>query len=152
MGRDIGKGLITFIQSFKTSSIKELESKMSDWYETEKLRAEDSGNEGKFESLSDKYDSVNIFIEQTSGDSVVNLINKIEELFSDDENTGCISLATVHKSKGLEWNKVFILDNHRFFPKWVSKEWMKVQENNIVYVAVTRAKKNLVYIKSGSWK
>ena len=27
-----------------------------------------------------------IFIKQTSGDSVVNLIDKIEELFSDDEN------------------------------------------------------------------
>ena len=152
LGRDIGKGLITFIKSFKTSSIKELESKMSDWYETQKLKAEEDGNEAKFESLSDKYDSVHIFIKQTSGDSVVNLIDKIEELFSDDENSGCISLATIHKSKGLEWNKVFILDRHRFFPKWAKKDWMKVQENNIVYVAITRAKKNLIYIQSNNWK
>ena len=50
----------------------------------------------------------------------------------------------IHKSKGLEWNKVFILDRHRFFPKW-AKRLMKVQENNIVYVAITRQKR-ILYI------
>lgn len=151
LGRDIGAGLITFIKSFKTSSIKELVQKMSDWYDTEKLKAEESGNESKFESQSDKYESVLIFIEQVDGDSVTNLIDCIESLFSDDE-TQNLTLATIHKSKGLEWHNVFILDKDRFFPKWAKKPWMIEQERNIVYVAVTRAKRNLTYIRGSAWK
>lgn len=152
LGRDIGKGLITFIKSFKTSSIRDLESKMSDWLETQRVKAEQDGEEAKMESSLDKYESVSIFIKQVVGDSVVNLIAKIEDLFSDESESGAITLCTIHKSKGLEWNTVFILDEHRFFPKWARKDWMQVQERNIVYVAITRAKKNLYYIKSKSWK
>lgn len=151
LGRDIAAGLVTFIKSFKTNSIKELCSKMSDWYDTEKMKADESGEEAKFESMSDKYESVLIFIEQVVGDSVTNLIDAIESLFSDDE-TQNLTLATVHKSKGLEWKNVFILDKNRFFPKWAKQQWMIEQERNIVYVAVTRAKRNLTYITSGSWK
>lgn len=150
LGRDIGAGLVSFIKSFKTSSIKELCSKMSDWYDTEKMKAEENGNEAKFESQSDKYESVLVFIDQVTGDSVINLIDCIESLFSDDE-TQNLTLATIHKSKGLEWNNVFILDRHRFFPKWAKQPWMVEQERNIVYVAITRAKRNLTYITSGSW-
>ena len=151
LGRDIGAGLISFIKSFKTNSISELESEMSSWYEIQKAKAEKDGNESKFESSTDKYDSVKIFIDQIDNDSVTNLIECIESLFSDEEDSN-LTLATIHKSKGLEWNKVFILDKHRFFPRWARKEWMKIQERNIVYVAITRAKKSLNYILSGTWK
>ena len=34
---------------------------MSDWYNTQKAKAEQDGNEAKFESSTDKFDSVNIF-------------------------------------------------------------------------------------------
>ena len=151
LGRDIGAGLISFIKFFKTSSISDLQNKMDDWYETQKMKAEQDGNESKFESSTDKYDSVNIFIDQIDNDSVANLISLIEDLFSDEENSN-LTLATIHKSKGLEWNKVFILDRHRFFPPWARKDWMKIQERNIVYVAITRAKKSLNYIVAGNWK
>jgi len=151
LGRDIGAGLVSFIKSFKTNSISDLEDKMEEWYQKQVDNASKNGNEQKLESANDKVESIKIFIEQVIGDSVTNLISCIEDLFSDDVN-GNITLATVHKSKGLEWNNVFILDKNRFFPKWAKKEWMKIQERNIVYVAVTRAKKNLVYIKSNSWK
>jgi DNA helicase-2/ATP-dependent DNA helicase PcrA len=152
LGRDIGAGLITFIKSFKTSSIKELENKMYDWFELQKRKSEETGNESLLDSSSDKYDSVNIFIAQVYGDSVVNLISKIEELFNDEEKNGAITLCTVHKSKGLEWRNVFILDSYRFMPKWARKDWMREQETNIKYVALTRAKRNLAYINLNSWK
>jgi superfamily I DNA/RNA helicase len=58
----------------------------------------------------------------------------------------------VHRSKGLEFVKVFILDEHRFFPKFAKLPWMIEQERNLKYVAVTRAKQDLVFINSNSWK
>ena len=51
---------------------------------------------------------------------------------------GRIKLMTVHKSKGLEFNNVFILE-----PDDIGEEG---QENNIRYVAQTRAKQRLTYI------
>lgn len=56
-----------------------------------------------------------------------------------------ITLTTAHKSKGLEWDRVFILDPNQFdpnSPKNVTQE-QKQQEKNAKYVAFTRAKKSL---------
>lgn len=49
-------------------------------------------------------------------------------------------LSTVHKAKGLEADNVFILATERMPNKRLGSE-----ENNICYVAITRAKKNLYY-------
>ena len=50
-------------------------------------------------------------------------------------------LSTVHKAKGLEADNVYILATDRMpHPKGGS------EENNICYVAITRAKKTLLYV------
>lgn len=153
IGRDIGKGLISLIKSLRPKDMADLDTKLTEWCDREisKLSAKE-GNESKIEAIQDRVDCIKIFIEQSSaGISIPQLISHIESFFSDDKN-GNLTLATCHKSKGLEWDKVFILDRSRFFPKWARKEWMKEQEKNLVYVAITRAKHDLVYISSDSWK
>jgi ATP-dependent exoDNAse (exonuclease V) beta subunit len=57
----------------------------------------------------------------------------------------------VHKAKGLECPRVFILDPHRMPSKWARQQWMQRQEVNIQYVAVTRAKSELYYIRLDQW-
>lgn len=153
LGRDIGKGLITLIKSMRAKDVSDLNTKLSDWSDAEINRiSSKSGNEGKIEAINDKVDCIQIFISQSpAGTTIPQIIQKIESFFSDEAN-GNITLATCHKSKGLEWDKVFILDRHRFFPKWATKDWMQEQEKNLVYVAYTRAKNDLVFISSSSWK
>ena len=81
------------------------------------------------------------------------LLAKIELTFTDEPNTSRLTLSTVHKAKGLEFETVFILDFDKYMPsKWAAQDWQKVQERNLIYVAVTRAKNKLVYIYSDSWK
>jgi superfamily I DNA/RNA helicase len=75
----------------------------------------------------------------------------IDSMFSnaDDKTTrrDLLTLCSVHKSKGLEWERVFLLGRQDFMPsKWAKKDWMKIQENNLVYVAITRAKLHLVEV------
>ena len=153
MGRDIGKGLITLIKNMKAKDIVSLDEKLTEWSDNEISRlASKQGNESKIESITDKVDCIKIFISQsTPGMTISQLISKVEAFFSDEPN-GNLTLATCHKSKGLEWHKVFILDEHRFFPKWAKKDWMIEQEKNLKYVAITRAKNDLVYISSTGWK
>jgi len=153
LGRDIGKGLISLIKTLKAKTIIELDQKLDEWSDKEMSRLSGKGeNESKMDSVTDKVDCIKIFISQaTAGQSVQDLIAKIDLFFSDEAN-GNITLCTIHRGKGKEWDKTFILDEHRFFPKWAKKEWMKIQERNIVYVAITRAKESLIYINSGCFK
>ena len=55
--------------------------------------------------------------------------------------------ATIHKSKGLECERVFILcPDKMMLDRAMQIEWMAEQERNLVYVAYTRAKNYLGFI------
>lgn len=151
-GRDIGKGLTSQIKSLKAMSIDDLDTKLDDWASKEVMRLSGKqGNESKIESVNDKLECIKIFIGQaTTGMSVNDLIARIESFFSDEPN-GNIVLSSIHRAKGLEFKRTFILDKHRFNPKWVKRDWQKIQEQNVIYVAVTRAIENLIYISGGQW-
>ncbi|MCH7726076.1 MAG: ATP-dependent helicase, partial [Planctomycetes bacterium] len=67
---------------------------------------------------------------------------------------------TVHRAKGLEWERVFILDPGLIPSIWSVRaykkdpdrySWMMQEEANIRYVAITRAMKELTYITSKGW-
>ena len=73
------------------------------------------------------------------------LINRIDSIFSDKETDG-ISLSTIHKAKGLENDRVFILCKSLMPSKYANKDWEKEQEKNLEYVAYTRAKKSLIFL------
>lgn len=72
------------------------------------------------------------------------LKNKIREIFKEDSKGVCIS--TIHKSKGLEADNVYIVCHSSMPSKNCHHEWEKIQEKNLVYVAYTRAKKVLGFI------
>lgn len=73
------------------------------------------------------------------------LLAKIDIIFSDEEKDG-ICLSTIHKAKGLEADNVYILCRSLIPSKYARKEWEIVAEDNLLYVALTRAKKRLNYI------
>ena len=56
---------------------------------------------------------------------------------------GNVTLSTVHKSKGAEYEHVIIIDPHLIR---VGSE--EKQEDNLLYVAQTRAKETLRYCRS----
>jgi len=64
---------------------------------------------------------------------------------SSEENQDQVNLMTVHNAKGLEFHTVFIVGmNEDVFPHYFAKEEDSIEEERrLVYVAITRAKKNL---------
>lgn len=81
---------------------------------------------------------------------LMKMVNSIDELkqliggiFKENVTEGII-LSTIHKAKGLEANRVFIVRPDEI-PLGVAKGWMYQQELNLKYIAITRAKKELVY-------
>ncbi|MCD8206605.1 MAG: ATP-dependent helicase [Bacteroidales bacterium] len=72
------------------------------------------------------------------------LIRHIGEVFRNDSEGVCLS--TIHKAKGLECDNVYIVCRSTMPSKLAKKVWELKQEENLIYVAYTRAKKVLGFI------
>jgi superfamily I DNA/RNA helicase len=70
--------------------------------------------------------------------------NKITKMFKKSNNTAVLS--TVHKSKGFENSRVFILRPDLLPLDKGDKYWENIQEKNLEYVAYTRAINELIFI------
>ena len=73
---------------------------------------------------------------------------QIHELFKD--KVDAISLMTIHKAKGLENKRVFYIEKfngEQLIPsKYATQPHELQQENNALFVALTRAKEQLIYV------
>lgn len=148
LGREIGQGLITLITKQKAKGIDALEEKLEAFMQRETAKWLAKDREDKVQALQDRIACIHTVISHLDENhrTVPALIQRLEELFSD--SNGRVTLCTVHKAKGLEWNRVFLLYPNVLMPSpWARQEWQKVQENNLIYVAYTRAKQELVFIK-----
>jgi hypothetical protein len=72
------------------------------------------------------------------------LVAKIEKIFMEDGEGICLS--TIHRAKGLESDRAFILCRSCMPPKREKREWEMEEENNLIYVAYTRAKHVLGFV------
>jgi DNA helicase-2/ATP-dependent DNA helicase PcrA len=95
-------------------------------------------------SYSDRYDSVESFVNDLSLQSSA---AEYTEAGQDDEGAALV-LSSVHQAKGLEWRKVFIigLNEGQFPPARVFKADDIEEERRIFYVAVTRARQEVVLL------
>ena len=147
-GRDIGRGLITLINKMKCHSVQELIQKIDEWKhkERDKELAKRNPSEQKIQAIEDKADCLTCFTDRC--DRVEQVIAKIESIFTDDKNSTGIRLSSIHKAKGLEAKRVFILQAEGMCGPPMDKlmDWEREQEMNLRYVAVTRAIEELVYV------
>lgn len=95
----------------------------------------------KLEFLHKKYE-----LWKSDCSTLFEILKKIKEYISAKDNA--IRLSTIHRAKGLENNRVFILnfDELPFF-KLQQKEWERIQEINLKYVAITRALSELYLVE-----
>ena len=78
------------------------------------------------------------------------LLSHIDEIF--DETREGVILSTIHKAKGLEADNVYILCNSSMPSSLAKKDWEKNAEQNLIYVAYTRAKNKLGFISEDEIK
>lgn len=73
---------------------------------------------------------------------------KRKELYEKEKEVEkkAITLSTVHRAKGKEFDNVFILCNSILSSPMAKTEWEKEEEKNVVYVAYTRAIKTLNFV------
>jgi len=154
-GKDIGKGLRTLIDKLEERAVQRLDAAARAQYpdelaiireelgiygreEAERLLKLEEKGEGRVQNLMDKCACMMEFI--TNAKTVQQIRENLEELFKDDDEANAVVLGTVHRTKGLEANRVFVLAPELLPHPLARKQWEKEGEKNICWIASTRAK------------
>lgn len=151
-GRDIGEGLVQLAQHWKNiKSLGVLVDKVREYQESEVEKALNKKQQAKAQAIEDKCQTLCLIAEKLISDGkldVLDLVQFVRGLFGDTpegEKPKVLTLSTVHKSKGREWDRVYVLGRSELMPsKYAKQPWQLEQERNLEYVAVTRAKRELV--------
>ncbi len=93
--------------------------------------------------INDQYECIESLMDGVS--TVPELIARIDSLFGDTPPGGdnrTITLSSIHKAKGLEAERVYLLQD-TLYP---GGDKTRIEEANLEYVGVTRAKRTLVMV------
>lgn len=151
MGRDIGKGLVALSKKIvpkADASVAECKLKITEWMETECDTLRANGKEEKVSAVQDRGECLLAVCEAEGVRNAGDLRKRLEDLFARDR--GSVTLATIHRSKGLERDVVVHLDPWRIPSKYAKRALslgdpsQMEQEKNLRYVCETRAKRELV--------
>lgn len=142
-GRDIGKGLAALVKKSHATYTLDLIRWLDDWKDAEIQKAYKLHADGLIQFIQDKFYTLEALTDGTT--LVADVIARCEEMFS-DEKAGIV-LSTVHRAKGLEADRVFILRPDLIPHPAAKSAEDQAQESNLEYVAVTRAKKELIYVQ-----
>jgi superfamily I DNA/RNA helicase len=148
-GREIGEGLKTLARRWKVRNFDQLLERLGKYEAKEVAKFQKKEQPTRVQGVQDKCQCLRTLITRTievgyTGDCVAALCAQIESIFADNVNGGHVVLTSIHKSKGREWNKVFWLQTGA--STLAKQEWEQVQENNLCYVAATRAKAELILV------
>jgi superfamily I DNA/RNA helicase len=148
-GRAIGEGLVRLVDRWKITTVDAFIRRLEDYKAREIQKAMAKGNEAKVEEVTDRVETL-LQICQAVTAKGLHSLNDVRQfifaLFSDDVK-GVLTLATYHRSKGREWTRVFLWEHSKRCPSRAARqEWQKLQEQNLAYVAITRAKHTLAYV------
>lgn len=143
-GRDLGVGLVALINKLRATDINTLIEKARQWGDTQAVKALAAGKSAQaVQAIEDKAETIICFAEECA--TVAEVLNKIENMFSDQTPHNVILLSTVHKAKGLEAHRVVIIAPDLLPAPWAKSEKEQEQERNIKYVAITRALDTLIF-------
>lgn len=152
-GKDIADMLISTIENSGAKTIDELLVYLQE-YRNKTIKAictnckceeNDAKEKPKYIKVDDNCKCIENLC--TSAKSVKELVLTLKAMFSEERKKGAIMLSTIHKSKGLEADRVLILTPNKLPLKWKDqRDWQLEQELNLKYVALTRAKKELIFV------
>lgn len=151
-GREIGSGLKALASRWKVRSFDAMVNKLEKFKEKEVLKYTEKEQPSKVQAVEDKVECLMVIIERcrkkadATGSVVDQVCAEIDGIFSDDVSAKFVVLSTIHKSKGREWPNVFWLQTGP--SKWAKQQWEMEQENNLCYVATTRAQECLTLVNA----
>ncbi len=148
-GRDVGKGLLGLLhkvakrRGVQGASLQVLLRELGRYVSAEASKMILAKKGSQAQALQDQYET--IFALSDGCPSVEALEQRVETIFAD--NVQGIVFSSVHRAKGDEANRVFILHPELMPHPMASQPWELQQEQNIKYISYTRAKQDLYLVE-----
>jgi len=146
-GKEIGEGILALINKTKANTLDQLDNKLQQEQGNLLNKLKNKGvkkplSHPRMELLQEQIDVIQCLAEEAK--TLTDLKNTLRNIFSND--TKGILLSTIHKAKGLENERIFFLCPELIPSRFAVQPWEFEQEENLRYVAVTRAKRELLYV------
>lgn len=152
IGKDIESGLIAFAKQVAGYSFESIRENMQMMLTALATELRDLGfkkpeNHKKYGALLEKIQVINLILNKIKFPT--QLESKIHEIFHEDKKAA--RLMTIHRAKGGENNRVFIIESYKgkqLIPsEYAVQPWELVQETNVSFVAYTRAKEEMILVE-----
>lgn len=147
LGKDIGKGLVAFIDSFRVDGTADLLAKVNRMTAQALSRA---GEDDDVEDITDRRDVIAAVADACESNDVAELRTRLTHLFSDNtDRASVVTLSTIHRAKGAEADRVWWIDRQRLsLDKNFKHEWRREEEKSIIFVGSTRSRRELRFVCS----
>lgn len=156
LGREIGEGLIGLIGKMRAKGIEDLIVRLEAFRDREMAKFIAKGEDERAEGVADRVACVLTVVNslpEGKNRTVPAVERRLVDLFQVDKTDAeiarmppVLTLSTVHKSKGQEYDNVAVLAPSLMPSKAARQEHQIAQEMNLMYVAATRAKTVLMYL------
>lgn len=142
-GKDIGENLLLILDKIAESKDLDslLEQKLAD-LQQKGIPPHIAVNTDTYITLEEKVSILKVLFKEWP--TVEELTSQMGRIFSEDIK-GKVILSTIHKSKGLEADNVYFLNQELIPSDRAKTEKAKYAEECLRFVAITRARKNLIY-------
>jgi len=157
-GKEIGEAIIKMIQKFKTNDLNVMFTKFNE--EKSKLfgklkakypqlKEHDILELTQYRLLQEKIEVIEAICDEPEISDVDTLVAFMIKIFQ-DKSEG-IALMTIHRSKGLETNNVYVIERELMPSRYAKQPWQREQEANLEYVCYTRAKAKIGFVTDFSF-
>lgn len=148
-GREIGDQLVTTLEKIAKQRGFQFDEfwKFAEQYRRQQVEILQGrrGSEIQIAHLHDQIETLDVIyqaVREQGSKQVSDIKDYIKRLFV-EEDKNAIQLSTVHKAKGLEAPRVAIIEANLMPHPMARMDWQQIQEDNLAYVALTRAKEKL---------
>ena len=145
-GKDLGEGLARFVEGFEADSVRDL-LRMVDAYRSEELTklADLDDSDQLTEAILDRCNCVHAV--SVGADTPGQIASRVRSLFLDaspQHRERVVLLSSIHRAKGREADRVAILEPESMPHPMARTDSAIQQERNLIYVAATRSKRELL--------
>jgi superfamily I DNA/RNA helicase len=152
VGRDFGRGLSATVQGTGARTADDALHALEERLRASTARdARDPSLEGEASEatvrLRDACEVVAAIVEVLPpGAAVEALASDVDHLFVDDGSADAVTLSSIHRAKGGEWDRVWWLDHAGCVPRRGASSWQEAEVRHLRYIALTRARDTLIFL------
>lgn len=147
VGSDLGKAMHALVKRFARAvhgDMPSLAVRIDMWRDAEVKKAQARRSENAETMAKDKAAVLQAILDEC--DTADEMLEKIEALFVED-GSDRVMCSTVHKAKGLEADRVWMLCDSFDAVRPPKTPVLAIEEQNLRYVTITRARQELVYVR-----